>query len=305
MFRKIASSKFLRFGISAILVYFAFRNVNVSVIIKELTQVPLWFILVNLLYSLLISLIGSYRWSLLLFDRPGKSEVFNFLKSTYLGAFYSLAFPTGLAGDLLKWFPLQKKYPELTKTRLLSSVLLDRFIGFSSFTILALISVIIGKILKISFPDFIFWLFLGLSIGVIFFYIAIFSFDVEKIIKKYPLLEKLNEIVSLLKKGNKRRIILSLLVSFLSEFTWIIQTWFVSDFFHAGFSMISVFVFVPIIALVLVLPISFAGFGAREQLYLFFFSQIGIASEKTLLVSTFLGITGILSSLIGGVFLLF
>ena len=47
-----------------------------------------------------------------------------------------------------------------------------------------------------------------------------------------------------------------------------------------------------------------AGFGAREQLYLFFFSQTGAFAEKILLMSTFSGVMGILGSLIGGLMLL-
>jgi hypothetical protein len=61
----------------------------------------------------------------------------------------------------------------------------------------------------------------------------------------------------------------------------------------------------PIISLILVLPISWAGFGARENLFLIFFGQLGYPTEKLLLVSTFGGIMGILNALIGGLVLLF
>jgi len=50
----------------------------------------------------------------------------------------------------------------------------------------------------------------------------------------------------------------------------------------------------------LLLPISVAGFGAREQLYLFFFLKVGGIAEGILLTSTFSGILGIITALIGG-----
>ena len=61
----------------------------------------------------------------------------------------------------------------------------------------------------------------------------------------------------------------------------------------------------PVISLILVLPISVAGFGARENLFLLFFSQLGIADEKILLMSTFNGIMLVLNALIGGLTTLF
>jgi hypothetical protein len=83
-----------------------------------------------------------------------------------------------------------------------------------------------------------------------------------------------------------------------------LPTWFYSLIFGVGISIVQVYLFVPIISLILVLPISVAGFGARENLFLYFFSQLGFADEKILLVSTFGGIIGILNALVGGLLLL-
>jgi hypothetical protein len=88
-----------------------------------------------------------------------------------------------------------------------------------------------------------------------------------------------------------------------SEPIWMGQTWLVSQALGGGLSLMSVFIFMPIISLILVLPISWAGFGAREQLFLYFFGQLGVTPEKILAVSTLNGVIGILNSLLGGVFL--
>ncbi|HEX8923272.1 MAG TPA: lysylphosphatidylglycerol synthase domain-containing protein, partial [Patescibacteria group bacterium] len=164
MLKKIASSKILRFIISAALVYFAFRKVDILKILGELKQVPLWFVAANIIYLFFVSMLGAYRWSLLLFKKVGWKQVFDFTKASYAGSFYALLFPTGVAGDLLKWLPLQKKYPELSKTRLISSALLDRVIGFTAFILVAFVSAIIGKLIHYSFPDYLFWLF-GILFG--------------------------------------------------------------------------------------------------------------------------------------------
>lgn len=302
--KKILKSNFFKILISVVLLYFAFRRVNILNILNEIKQVPFWFIVVNLIYVILTVILGSFRWSLILFREITFKEIINFTKASYSGVFYSLFFPTGVVGDLIKWLPLQKEYPDLTKTKLLSSALLDRVIGFTAFIMLATFSAIIGKLLRFQFPEYLLWLFSFLFIGVIVFYIVIWKIDMEKVVSKFPILSKLNQIIDLLKNENKKRLLQCFFVSIFTEFIWIFQVWFISQFFHAGFSILSVFIFMPVIALILLLPISVAGFGAREQLYLFFFSQVGHGDEKILLVSTFLGVMGIVNALLGGLWLL-
>ncbi|HEX8923621.1 MAG TPA: lysylphosphatidylglycerol synthase transmembrane domain-containing protein [Patescibacteria group bacterium] len=301
MFKKLLESKMLRFAFSAVLVYFAFRKVDVLNIVKELGTVPAWFVAAMVAYFFIVTFVGAWRWCLLLFEKPSLRDVLNFTKAGYYGAFYSIFFPTGVAGDLLKWLPLQKNYPEMGKTRLLSSVLLDRVIGFTAFILVAFVSAVLGKIMHYQFPGYLVYLFGALFLGVVILYVVIFTFDVHTLLSRIPLVNKLVYTVDLLKSENKNRLFKVLLVSFFSEFTWITPVWFTSLIFKAGFSLLSVYVFLPVITMILVLPISVAGFGARENLYLLFFSQLGIADERILLVSTFSGIITIFNALIGGI----
>lgn len=305
MVKKILSSKILRLLFSVVLIYFAFRKVNVFHLFDQLRSVPLWFLILNIGYMGLITVLGAYRWSLLLVKKPNRRDVLNFTKASYLGIFYSLVFPTAVAGDLLKWTSLKKNYPDLSKTRLLSSALLDRVIGFTTFIAVAFASSLLGLMLKFQFPEVLVWLFGGLFLGTVIFYVLVFTIDIEKMVEPYPKLHRLLEIVDLLKNENRKRISYCLAVSFFSELAWIVPVWVTSLIFGSGFTLLSVFIFVPVIALVLVLPISVAGFGAREHLYLIFFSQLGIADEKILVVSAFVGIIGVLNALLGGILLLF
>lgn len=302
--KKLPGSKVLRMVISVGLIYFAFRKVNVLELLNQLRSVPIWFVLLYIVYSAVITLLGAYRWSLLLIKNPKWSDVINFTKAAYLGAFYSLVFPTAVAGDLLKWTSLKEKYPEMSKTKLLSSSLLDRVVGFSTFIGVAFLSSLLGILLKFQFPVALLWLFGGLFLGVIIFYVVVFTFDIGKYIRPIRFLGKIMEIVDLLKHENRQQIVKCLIISFFSELSWITPVWFTSMIFHSGFTLLSVYIFVPVIALILILPISVAGFGAREHLYLLFFSQMGIADEKILVVSTFVGIVGIVNALLGGLWLL-
>lgn len=300
--KKILMSKWLRLILSVGLIYLAFMKVDILSVVKQLSQVPLWFVGFYIVYSFFSSFVGAYRWATLLLGKPSFSDVWVMVKSSYVAGFYALFLPSGMAVDLIKWLPLQKHYPELTKARLFSSVIVDRVVGFGAYVLVALTAMIIGRLIGFNFPMYLFWAFLGLAVGVIGFYIVTFTFDVEKVILRIKLwkFHRLVEIIRILKNTNRSRLIKCLVISVLGELVWMTPVWLISLVLNAGMSLISVFVFMPVIGLILILPISIAGFGARESLYLFFFGQLGLVSEKVLAVSALFGIMGIIVTLLGG-----
>ena len=304
MLKKILTSKTLRWILSFALVFFAFRKIKIGRLLGEMTMAPPWFLVAIICYYGFSNFLGGTRWAILLLEKPKFKDLLTFTKATYLGSFYNIIFPTTVAGDLVKWLPITEKYKDLSKSTVASTVLIDRLIGLSAFSVVGFVALVLGKIYQYQFPDILLWTFTGLVLGVTIFYILVLSLDFEKFLGKYEFFNKIIKVVDLLKKENKRRILLAFIISLIAEPVWMITTYFYSQIFHVGFTLQQVFIFIPIIALILVLPISIAGFGARENLYLLFFSQLGFADEKILLVSTFSGIIGICNSLIGGIFLL-
>ncbi len=303
--KKIFGSKIFQMTFSILLIFIAFRRVNITRLIGEVQQVPIWVIAVLLVYMGISMFLGGIRWATLVLGKVGVKDVLAFTKATYAGGFYSLFFPSSVGGDLIKWTTLLKQYPDISKLKLAGTALIDRVIGFSAFSVAAMAALIAGKIFKYQFPDMLFWLFLGINVGMIFFYVLVFSLDFEKILGRVKFLHRLLEIVDLLKNSNKKRIIICFLISLVSEPVWMLMTWFSSLTFKAEISLLQVFIFMPIISLILVLPISWAGFGARENLFLVFFGQLGFPPEKLLLVSAFTGIIGVLNALLGGLIILF
>lgn len=303
--KKIFGSKIFRLVFSGILLYLAFSKVELPNLLAEIAKVPIWFVVVMLLYLFGATFLGSYRWISLLFDKPSWRQTFDFLKAGYIGGFYGMFFPSGMAGDLFKWIPLQKKYGDIKKSKLFSSIILDRIIGFSAFIIVAFVSALIGLRMGVYFPIYLLYLFGGLFVGTIIFYGVVFYFDVAKFISRIPVVNKLSGLLELLKNENKKRLLKCFLIAMVTEFVWFTPIWFISQIIGAGMSLVQIYIVVPVVALVLLLPISIAGFGAREQLFLFFFGQMGLAADKILAVSTVNGVLGIFNILIGGLFALF
>jgi len=300
MVKKVLGSKISRMVFSAILLYFAFRKVEIGSLVADMARVPVWFLVAMVVYMFLGILMGAIRWSWLLLEKPKMDDFLFFAKVNYIGGFYSLFLSSSVGGDLFKWLHLKKRYKDLSKTRLASSVVIDRVIGLSAFAMVAFCMMILGKLTGFVFPDFLFWFFMALSMGVVVFYGLVFWFDFDKYFSKYKILRRILQVMEILKKGNKKRIAMALAISVVGQILWTLPIWFYSLIFKAGMSLLSVYVLVPIINLVLILPISVAGFGAREQLFIYFFAPLGIAKEKILLVSAFGGVMGIFNALLGG-----
>ncbi len=302
--KKILSSKFFRLIFSVVLIYFAFKNVDLPKLLSNLSNVSWQLIVVLILLNTVSMFIGGLRWAILVLGRVRFRDILVFTKATFTGSFYALFFPSSVGGDLLKWTTLLRRYPKISKIKLAGSALIDRVIGFSAFALLALISLILGKLLNYQFPQILVWLFLAINISLIIFYVLVFKLDFEKLIARYKFLSKLLEIADLLKNSNKKRIITCFLISILSQPFWTMITWFLFNSLGIDLKAIQVFIFMPIISLILVLPISWAGFGARENLFVYFFAPLGYSAEKLLFASTFSGVMGILMALFGGLMLI-
>lgn len=305
MLKTVLTSKITRYVFSIVLLYFAFRKVDIMSLLQDLVTVPWWSVPALLLYLSITMFVGGWRWAILVLEEVTVKDVLAYTKAVYLGGFYGLFFPTPFAGDLIKWTTLLKKYPDISKTRFVGSILIDRVIGFTALCFVALLALITGKVYGYHLPIYLWFLFVGLNLGLILFYVLAFVIDFEEIIGRYKKLEKIAKIIGLLRRANKKDLLWVLVLCLVSEPLWIATTWFIAILFGLNLKLLDVFIFMPIIALIMVLPISVAGFGARETLFVYFFSQLGLPVDKILAVSTFNGILGIFGSLIGGVLTLF
>lgn len=304
----VSKKKLIKLGqiiVSIVLLVVVFKKIDVINLLASMTRVPLWFVLVSFFLTLFSTLVISVRWSLLLLPKITIKDILIFSKATFVGRFYSLFLSSSMGGDLVKWLPLMKRYPELSKMKLASSVLLDRVIGFTAFVIVAFVSMIVGMVIKLDFPLYIFWIFLGLFVGVLLFYVCVFLFDFEKIFRKLRIPGKIIDMAEILTRSEKNRLFKSFAISILTAPLWSFTGWLAFVAFDTGISLLATMIIMPIINLVLILPVSVAGFGAREGLFVYFFSKYAVSNELILASSAFAGVLGVVFSLVGGVLTLF
>lgn len=285
--------------ITLVLFYFAFRKVDIKSILQQLVGINIFFVILLICISILATLVTAYRWSLLILKKPKISDVLVFAKSAWSSSFYGLFVPTSAAGDIFKWIIIDDKYPEIPKSKLGGSILLDRFVGMSVLVSFGFVSQFIASSLGVKIPLLIRFG-LGLVFGGCLLVYGLIFFGKIDLLLKHKWLKKIESIGQLINKENSIQLIKCLGISVVSDFLWIWQTWMISQYFGANISFVEILIYMPIISTILILPISIAGFGAREQLYLYFLSSSLNTPESILLMSTMSGIIGIFMSLWGG-----
>jgi glycosyltransferase 2 family protein len=303
--KKIAAFKGWRYIFAAILLFLVFKNVDFLKLINNIRNVSLGLIVLTLFFNLLSLWLTSYRWALLVLNRVTIADINNFWRANMEGSFYNLVFPSTVVGDCIKWLPIHKKYPHLSKGKCLTSSLLDRAIGMMTFIVLGFLMLILGKMFFGFFNLYLF-LIIGFSfLAMIVFIICVFTFDIKKIFMKIKFLNKFVDVLDLIGHENKKHLLFSFLVSLFCQILGILSVVIIANLLHINLPIITILVFMPIISILSVLPISVAGFGGREYLFVFFFSNFDVSSEKLLFLSTFIGVAGILSMLCGGLYFLF
>ena len=103
---------------------------------------PFWFIVIALGFVLVIIPLLTLRWLLLLKPIGSKATFLNILQLTWIGNFFNMIIPGSVSGDLIKAIYLLRAENQLSKTRLMVTLLIDRFIGLFGLLFLAFFGVI-------------------------------------------------------------------------------------------------------------------------------------------------------------------
>jgi uncharacterized membrane protein YbhN (UPF0104 family) len=95
------------------------------------------------------------------------------------------------------------------------------------------------------------------------------------------------------------------MISFVNQLLVIAVTWIMALGLRLDLSPVWFLVFVPVITLISMIPISLNGMGLREYAFMSLFGAIGIAPESCIALGLISSIVIILSALPGGIVYVF
>jgi glycosyltransferase 2 family protein len=258
--------------------------------------------------AVLLALTGvvlrAWRWQILLRDqgvRPGIKELATLW---FVGFLFNNILPGGIGGDAIRMYELSRGRARGAEA--VSSVMVDRFLG-----IMGLLSLALPALLST-------W---GLiPREMVIFTVGVFGLGLMGgfLIIEQSLWRVLQTRVSLLWRVGQIKTVKSLIDSLgRYRFGALARSFGVSIVFNLVLIAMNIFiglalalqiniayylVFVPLTSLVLILPISVGGLGAREQTYITLFGQVGVPKEAALALSLLVYAVGnLVTGLIGGI----
>ncbi len=240
-------------------------------------------------------LVSSYRWRLLARALGFPGRWIRYVQYYFVGMYFNLFLPTGVGGDLLKAMYLIRERPAKLAATL--SILMDRITGLAAMFLLGGISVILVPGMM---PPHFSWM-LKCAFAAILTGIPLFFLSSRFIQRLWPWAKERFETIFLL--GRRPAVCLGALS--LSLVVQGLCMGIIAILAHAlelPPHPLFYFAAFPLVALMILLPVSFNGIGVREGGFIYFLGLKGVASEQALCLSLGFFAIQVAAGLLGGIF---
>lgn len=288
-----------RLALTAALLYVVFRQVDLPELWLRLKQISWWVWVVSLLIEVGLAWLAGWRWALLTVDRPTRTEIDAFYKATMLGLFYNLFMPSAVGGDLVKWTALS--HLQINKGKLVFTMILDRMMGMMGLAIWGFLGVWLVKLTGMAeVPNVATLFFSGAFAAVVGLFGFVYSpFELRWI----PLINRVNLLLraeSYL-AARKRAFVEAFGLGLVIQLIWLVLLYILAEAVGFTTTIWQFLAIQPVVSAVISLPVSFAGFGATEAGFLYFYQQLGQSASAIVALTSLLGVLRILAGLVGWV----
>jgi len=303
--KKLAGQLF-KWGVSVALVWWLLHRIGLKMIFGLVRNAdPLW-IAAGLLLFFLSHLLGSLQWKRLLESEEIHLSFRRVASCYFTGLFFNNFLIGGAGGDVFRMLDVGRRSKRGTGT--VSSVLLDRMMGFlvmSGMTVLA-----VPVVMRMKDFGGTFWTpFIVMVAGWVFLLSFFFSKRFAKLFTWviHPFIPvkmqvKMREVYRKIHAFGRQHslFVRVVLISLAVQSARILTHYLVALSFGITVPPVYYFLFIPIIAIMAMLPISVGGIGIREQTGVVLFSLVGMTAVQAFAVEFVSYLVAIATSLPGG-----
>lgn len=291
----------------ALLIYLLSR-VGFQEVIDALSEINMaWYSLAFALFLLNV-VIRSYRWTILLHSLNDRPPFLRLLYLYFVGFFANNFIPSGFGGDVVKVVSLRQQYGRGTEA--LSSVLMDRLTGLLGTSVIALVALAwnsLGHLHVIDLPFGLWLAIFAISVGIPVGFLLIRWTDLVGILSRrfpsltrLPFYDRFARLVETVHRYPFPTLVKALLISLPFTINLVLIQYTVAQALSVDLPPVIFSLFVPIIALLNLLPFTFNGLGLREGVYLFLFVPVGVAPESAIAMSLAYYVLRFGAGLVGG-----
>lgn len=292
----------LKLMVTAGLFGLLFHQVPMAEVKEKFVNIDMFYVVLGLSAYTLSTFVSALRWCHIARSLNVDLPYAKSLKLYYLGSFFNQLLPSGMGGDAVKAVALAKTSTH--KTKAVHSVILERLAGLGVLLLLvAVFSLYIVSVL----PALSALLWPLLALAFCGFVVLIYVMNKpERLpqIKALSFVRKFLEDVRLSFFSSVRGFVFQFLSSLVVQMLSILVLYAAALSIGISISFMAVCALAPMLFLLLVLPISLAGWGLREGVAVSLFASAGLmTSVDALSMSLIFGVLVMLASLPGGLVL--
>ncbi len=269
---------------------------------------PFYLLLALLLYLAAIT-VGNLKWQILLEAQELRVPFLSLLAFTFVGLFFGNVLPSNVGSDVVRAYDLARHTAEPEKAAI--SVLVDRLVGLLAFFAAALVMALLAMFVvgaDVGLDQVVVAITLAFGVLLLGFSLLLsrrltrrgaFIFDLPVLAAFKPTAKRVFYALQVYRRSYSA-LFQGLLISIsVVAITSLVQ-YAISEALGLGVSPFYFFLFNPLIAFVLVVPISVNGIGLKEAAFVFFLGLVGVPQASAVAISLVLHAVIVLSSLPGG-----
>ncbi len=301
---------FVRLGVSAALLYFVLRSIDLPAFWERVKSMnPAWILLALAAYAFTQS-IAVWRWNRLLRAQHIEVERRRLTESIWVSMFFNNFLPSNIGGDVVR---IADTAPAAgSKTLAMTVILVDRVLGLTALVIIAASGALVASLLGVHVPGAR-WLWMASALGAA---AAISVIAMPQLVghalmpvralNKPWLTERAQRLEDAVMRFRNAPTALAgaFAGAMVVQITLVAFYLLTAEGLSVPLPIFLGAVLIPVSLVVQMAPVSINGFGVREAVFAFFFRRFGLPTDAAVALS--LVSTGMVMglSLVGGFFFL-
>lgn len=299
----------LKIAVSTALIVYLLSRVNLAEMGQLIGRANLGLLALALLLYLAAITIGNLKWRILLRAQHIQVPFADLLAYTFAGLFFGNVLPSNIGGDLVRAYDLSRHTGYIEESAI--SVLVDRLVGLAAFLASAVVMAVAAFLLLaadaelekiiiatvVAFAAFMGLFSLLLSKRAMMHLLAVFKLPFLKPLR--PMAQRVFVALQVY-RHSYGALLQALLLSVSVVLVTAVVQWLISEALDLHIGLFYFMLFNPLIAFVLLVPISVNGLGLKEVAFVFFLGLVGVSQAAALSVSLVFHAVIFLSSLPGG-----
>jgi len=297
--------------LAIILIVIILQTISLDELLQSISKLDKGLLLVAWILNLVVVLLMALRWRILYDVIEHPPGYIKLVKVTIVSIFFNTILPSIVGGDTYRTLALSKgDSTESDIEESFSVIFVDRIMGLVGLMLLGCLGLALNKNVEIPpivtiltialLVIFVATLLLSMFNPIYEFMLKIFSWLPSRQFKFIEsVLTRIHSNIALY-RDRKKLLGEALILAFVQRLCWLFAGFVIGRSLHLDLTFMTFIVFLPVIEIIRLIPITIQGIGVREGLFIVFFGTVGVVNADAILLATLIYLMSSLIGLLGG-----